>query len=576
MIAGVKVGAVFLNNVDDELQTVAFWPETTPKAIPKLLHKHALKALLQEDIFSTKITSPFEDKVGVYDAISIPLYHGEDIMGCVVLIQNIHSDEHKKAVFPLLKWGCTWLESNLISQYEQDCQLTPLVTEVTTLALEDNPSPLAGHLICNILADHLDCERVCLGLKSGLQIHIAALSNQLRFDHRSAHLLEIESAMEEAMDQNEEICFPRCTIKKNLISLKHQNLSTHYENMNILTLPLFVKEEAIGTLLLLRQKNKPFSEQEFKVLQNASHLLAPVFKLKLENEHSLAKRLKKSLTKRAKDLFGTGHLSLKLGFTALFLSLLFLSLVQTSQNVYAKSSLEGAYQQVIVSPQDGFVKSAHVRAGDSVTKGQTILTLQDKELRLEREVLLGESAKLNKEYQEQLADGERAEVSILRAQMEQVDAQLNLINEKLKRAHIKAPFAGLIVSGDLSQSIGIPVQKGQKLFELALLDDYRVALNVDEHDVSQLKISQEGSLRLVGLPYEHIPIKITRITPVASAKDGGNFFQVEAELLDENNTLLKPGMQGVAKIEVGQESLLWVWTHSMFERLRLWLWSIGL
>ena len=31
--------------------------------------------------------------------------------------------------------------------------------------------------------------------------------------------------------------------------------------------------------------------------------------------------------------------------------------------------------------------------------------------------------------------------------------------------------------------------------------------------------------------------------------------------------------KGVAKIEVGRRSLLWIWTHGMIEWLRLWLWS---
>ena len=378
------------------------------------------------------------------------------------------------------------------------------------------------------------------------------------------------------MDQNEIMSYPLCETKENLIMMKHQSLSQHYENMNILTLPLFVKEEAIGTLLLLRKREQSFGEQELKVLQNSARLLAPIFKLKLENEHSILKQLKHGFKQKAKHLLGAGHLRFKLIVLALFLTLTTLSLIQTAHNVYAKSVLEGAYQQVIVAPQDSFIKSAKVRAGDLVTKGQTLLTLQDKELRLEREVLLGEHAKLTKEYQEELAKGERAEISILRAQMEQVDAQLNLVQEKIRRSQLKAPFTGLIISGDLSQSIGVPIKKGEQLFELALLSDYRVALSIDEHDISKIALNQEGDLRLVGLPYEELPIKITRITPVASTQDGGNYFRVEAELLDNNDTRLKPGMQGVAKVNVGEQSLLWVWTHSLFDRLRLWLWSLGL
>ena len=33
---------------------------------------------------------------------------------------------------------------------------------------------------------------------------------------------------------------------------------------------------------------------------------------------------------------------------------------------------------------------------------------------------------------------------------------------------------------------------------------------------------------------------------------------------------------GVGKVEMGQRNLLWIWTHAVFDRIRLWAWSAGL
>ena len=139
-----------------------------------------------------------------------------------------------------------------------------------------------------------------------------------------------------------------------------------------------------------------------------------------------------------------------------------------------------------------------------------------------------------------------------------------------------APFSGIIVSGDLSQSLGKPIKRGEQLFEVSLIDDYRLILDVNEYDVAKLQINQKGQLRLVGLPYESFEVNITRITPIASVKEGGNYFHVEADLDEHDAKKLKPGMQGIVKIDVEEASVLWVWTHSLFDRLRLWFWSIGL
>ena len=50
------------------------------------------------------------------------------------------------------------------------------------------------------------------------------------------------------------------------------------------------------------------------------------------------------------------------------------------------------------------------------------------------------------------------------------------------------------------------------------------------------------------------------------------FFCVEAAI--ENPPLVfRPGMEGIAKINVGRANLLWIWTHEMRDWLRLKLWS---
>jgi putative peptide zinc metalloprotease protein len=57
------------------------------------------------------------------------------------------------------------------------------------------------------------------------------------------------------------------------------------------------------------------------------------------------------------------------------------------------------------------------------------------------------------------------------------------VDEHLERAQLRAPFESLVVSGDLSQSIGVPVERGKVLFEVAPLEAYRVILEVDERDI---------------------------------------------------------------------------------------------
>jgi hypothetical protein len=121
--------------------------------------------------------------------------------------------------------------------------------------------------------------------------------------------------------------------------------------------------------------------------------------------------------------------------------------------------------------------------------------------------------------------------------------------------------------------LGAPVERGSIVFEVAPLSDYRILLEVDERDVTALMISQTGVLAIAGLP-DYVPqIEIMRITPVATTKEGRNVFEVEASLTEDPSAALKPGMQGVGKITVGDRKLIWIWTHKIIEWIRMFVWA---
>ena len=578
MISDVKIGAVFILNDDSEkkLDMMAQWPQNKASTMESKLYELAQNVMAGKDLNTSKVTCPLDTNSStISDVVTLPIRYGDEVIGVVIFLQSVRPSEQKKAVFQLFQWGCAWLESTLAAAYEEQNQLQPLVVNLAKLAIEDEPTELTAHKVCNFLAEEMRCSRVCIGILKGLQVHTLALSNQLRFDPRSTHIREMEAVMEEAVDQKKSVVYPQTEELSSLVTHKHHSLSQNSKDANVLTIPFSSANGIVGTILLLRDRKEPFTKQEMTILKHATELLGSAIALKLKNEHSVGKIVTKKIKKRVAPLFGANNLTLQISAIVAVTLLIVLSIYQVNYSVYAKSALEGATQQVMVAPQDAFIKSSKVRAGDVVESGEILVKFNERDLILESKKLLSQQNKISKEYQEALAQRERAKVSILSAQLSQAKAQYELVQEKLKRSELKAPFSGVVVSGDLSQSIGAPVEKGEQLFEIASIGDYRVALNIDDHDVSKIKVGQVGSLRLVGLPYDPFSITITRIIPVASAKDGGNYFRVEATIAITDKNILRPGMQGIAKVEVSRESLLWVGTHTVIERLRLWFWSIG-
>ncbi|MEP3563100.1 MAG: efflux RND transporter periplasmic adaptor subunit, partial [Marinobacter sp.] len=248
--------------------------------------------------------------------------------------------------------------------------------------------------------------------------------------------------------------------------------------------------------------------------------------------------------------------------------------VEGTYQMTATARIEGAVRQVLSAPQNGYVEQADVRAGDLVEAGQLMAVLDDRDLQLQLQKWQSEYRKTQAEYQEALAKRERVELSVLRAQLDQLGAETRLVEEQLKRTELHAPFDGVVVSGDLSQSLGAPVETGQVLYEIAPLESYRVVLEVEEENAADLEKGKTGRLIIAAMPEKSFVFVIDQVVPVAVSQDNRNFFRVEATL-DEPDPSLRPGMRGVAKVDMGQQSLLWIWTHSIVNRIRLWLWAAG-
>ena len=256
------------------------------------------------------------------------------------------------------------------------------------------------------------------------------------------------------------------------------------------------------------------------------------------------------------------------------LSIAALTLLPVTYRVGAQAHIEGATQRVLSAPVDGFIQKANVRPGDSVKAGDVLITLADEDLLLEKRKWESEVTQQENNFSGALALQDRRQYAISQAKAAQAHAELTLIDQQLERSRIVAPIDGIILEGDLSQSLGAPVKRGDTLMKLAPRNQYRLMIDVDERDIEFVKVGQIGHLALSAQPIKKTAFIIERVTPMSAVKEGRNTFEVEAKLTD-NNLFLRPGLQGVAKIEVGSRTIFWSLSHRIVNWLRLTLWSWG-
>ena len=229
-------------------------------------------------------------------------------------------------------------------------------------------------------------------------------------------------------------------------------------------------------------------------------------------------------------------------------------------------------QRVLVAPADGFLRQVHARPGQVVKAGQVLVELADQDLLLEQQRWQSALAQHDNAYAAANAHADRAQQVIHQLRAAEAQAQLDLVQLRLDRGRIDAPFDALVVQGDLSQQLGAPLSQGAELMTLAPQGQFRVIVDIDERDIAAVAVGQAGTLALSALPWDTQPIRVTRITPMATALEGRNVFEVEAELKAPGSAL-RPGLQGSAHIVVGQRSGLASLSQRLVDGLRLALWE---
>ncbi|MCZ6831911.1 MAG: HlyD family efflux transporter periplasmic adaptor subunit [Gammaproteobacteria bacterium] len=572
IIPGIVRAAVFPGQETDSKYPVAHacWPPGSEESAG--LRVASSRALAQNRPVVCCEKGSVTDAAAVQLNIACPILVEGQSYG-VIAVELASSDEQRqRTVLQMLQWGSRWLQIILKQEVDGKPDISTRVLRIVAAGLEPSRFQAAATAAATELASSLQCERVSIGFLSGERVRLQALSNSANFNRQANLVRDLELAMAEALDQQATLEYPPRQQERKRVLSAHSQLCQQHRSGTALSVPLASGDQLVGVITFERGNNQPFDDETLEQCEVIASMLGPILELKRERERSVLAQVWDSAREFITSLLGPGHALTKLLAIIASTAIVLLSLLTGEYRSTGDAVLEGSIQRVVVAPMDGFIKSASVRPGDMVKAGQVLGTLDDRELQLEHLRWSGQRAQLHKEYREALGNRERTQVGILNAEIAQADAQLQLLAEQLARTEFVAPFDGVVVSGDLSQELGSPVKRGRVLFTVAPLNSYRVVVQVDEREVSEISSGQSGQLVLFARPDQVMALTVESVTPVSTPRDGNNYFRVEASL-NAPAEELRPGMQGVAKIDIEQRRLIWIWTHRLVDWLRLWFWS---
>lgn len=464
-------------------------------------------------------------------------------------------------------------ESALQYQLLADRQATLL--NVVALFLDQENVKTSLMAVCEALHEKFQCTRVLASLIQDGVTEIVHISQQSSFDSRSGEVQLLKDAMDEACDQDQLIHFTTGIDASNpekVVVESHRAVLSGVRNGQICTIPLCSGEKIFGAILLEAHDLNKWDENTVVLQKQIANTIAPMVAIHQQAELSLVDQFKAKTRSKLSTWISTRHMGLKLAGAASILVLLLAAIIPVTHEIQTSAELVSTERRLITSPILGYVDKVYVSVGDVVKTGQPLVDLDVSDLELQAEQYESQITNAESDYRAAMASHDRKEMAIVQAQLDQVRSELELTNSQISRSKMVAPADGMIVSGELSQLLGAPVERGKTLLEMAPASNYEIQLLVDEADIAYIEAGLTGSLTLKSSPFDSITFSINAVHPIATVGEGRTRFRVEA---NPNSSIdgLRPGQTGIAKVEAGSAKLLWTWTHRMTAWIRLKLWS---
>ncbi len=559
MLPKVTVGAYFPNDTALPVET---WPQGS--ILSPALESSAAAAKQQR----TALTREAADHAGI--TVAYPIDISGQPYGTLAISLDV-TREQQKAVNQLISWGVSWLELLLDNR---GASTTPHDAKFASLFA--GPEDLSTILttLATMLAQMTNSTRASIGLKTtrttknGNSIIVKAISHEAAFDPRLDLVGMIESVMEEASQAGVDISYGT---ESEEILPAHDSFLRQL-NRNRLCSMQVTNNSTLVAVILFEQEGSSLLAQD--QIQQVIDGLGPLISLKQQASVGVLARIARTVLQPIQALVGPESLTSKLALVVIIMLAVFLGVVHGDFHVKASARLEGLSQHAVAAPFEGYIIASSARAGDTVAAGQVLGQMDDRDLLLEAQRLKAEKDEFTRQYRQALADLNQSESTILKARIEQADARWSLLQHRLEQVELRSPVAGIVLSGDLSRSQGAPVEKGQLLFEIAPLQSYRIVLLVDESDIQDIRPGQYGEVVLTAHPGQKIPFVIENISSVFDSQETeGVVFKTEGRL-EGQPELLRPGMEGNARVNIGRRSWGWILFHDVIDWLQLTSWKL--
>ncbi len=639
-VVAAEYGALWVAGPDGKPQLLSSWPanmSSDPQQNPvyELLLTSAKGGFERQQSHVLKVAPEGSDEpagIGAHVFVTA-LRAGNQLRAVTTVVADCRDPKVLQSTLPLRELGAGLYELFFARQQaQQQAQAAEQVRRAMALlavSQEGEGFQGAGLNLVNELARQLRCTRVSLGWTHGQAVKLAAMSDTEELKRQADAVVRLESAMSEALDQQQPVVYPVPADGEALLTeavvYAHRQLAELTPGTQVLSLPLRVQDEWVGALTLERL-DEPFPPALVTQLLLVADVVSPHLLDREISDKWLVGHAWDSVCWVASYLVGPRHVGWKL-LTLLISALLAACFfVRIPYKVSSEFTIDAEAKRIVPAPYQGDLAEVRVRPGATVQAGQELALLNATEFKLQLAEAVSQLRVQQKQEQKARAERKQAEVQMALANIEQINARIELLQYQLDKAVIRSPIDGVVLTGDWQDKIGGVVEMGKPMFEIAPLEKLDISLRVHERDIDRLQEHlerhgglPEGTLATRSQPEQKFNFKVRQVVPLAGPVNGENVFEVRASFDSApwSNTVdyaagdtvlyeglryraaaasgpstaigalapgtedarywqranwLRPGMEGIARVDADQRTIAWVLVHRMVDLVRLWLW----
>lgn len=240
--------------------------------------------------------------------------------------------------------------------------------------------------------------------------------------------------------------------------------------------------------------------------------------------------------------------------------------------VKASGDIRPMVEIEVKSEVGGMVRDIQVERGMQVRKGDLLLRIDDRNIRLERqrnEIALErarlemEKAKLDQKRIQQLAasklvsqeEVENQALELATAENRFISAknEVDLIDDTLRKTEIRSPIDGTILDVQVSDGQVITSSQsnsgGTTLINIADLSRKKIVCHVNQVDIAGVDPEELVTFTVNAMPDRVVNGRVINVAPVATVVNNVKGFQVWVYITDQD-PMLRPGMTAEVEFQV--------------------------